>query len=151
MSPNAGTNRAARLAAATVTVAPAALKRTAGVVPASASATSSDRRCRIRCTSSTSARPSSCASRPARRALAHAGLWLDLRSLRPRLDRRGRPTKQQALLRLPLRSYAYHKARAAAGATTALTVQLIKRPAARPERATPRLPDGRPTAARASW
>jgi len=81
---------------------------------------------------------------PGEAGAAHAGLWLDLRSLRPRLDRRGRPTKQQACLRLPLRSYAYHEARAAAGGTTALTVQLIERPAARAESATHRLADGRP-------
>ena len=81
---------------------------------------------------------------PGEAGAAHAGLWLDLRSLRPRLDRRGRPTKQQACLRLPLRSYAYHDARAAVGGTTALTVQIIERPAPRRESATHRLPDGRP-------
>ncbi len=81
---------------------------------------------------------------PSEAGAAHARLWLNLRSLRPRLDRRGRALRQQASIRLPLRPYAYHKARAAQGGTTALTVQLIERPAARKESATHCLPDGRP-------
>ncbi len=82
----------------------------------------------------------------------HAGLWLDLRGLRPRLNRRGQPTRQQAVLRLPLRAYADHAARVGQGGTTALTVQRIERPAARAESVTHRLPDGTacPTGVRAS-
>jgi hypothetical protein len=82
----------------------------------------------------------------------HAGLWLDLRRLRPRLTRRGQPTKQQALLRFPLRSDAHPEARVGQGGTTALTVPLIERPAARAEGVTHRLPDGTacPTGVRAS-
>jgi putative transposase len=64
--------------------------------------------------------------------------------MRADFDQRGPLTKRQALLRLPLHSYTFHEGRAAAGGTTALTVQLIERPAAKPASATHRLPDGRP-------
>lgn len=75
----------------------------------------------------------------------HAPIWVGIRSMRPALDRRGRPKASQAEIQLPLQSYGYFDAR---GGDIAKTIQLIERPASartvKLGRATHRLADGRP-------
>ena len=79
---------------------------------------------------------------------AHGDLWLGITSMRPALDRHGRPKQTQAKVQVPLASYGHHNTRLAMGGVRARTVQLVERAASRHTvkagRATHHLADGRP-------